>query len=104
MNASTEVTPKPSPNPASNTDASLAETDGTHEDAPPRYTEAVITHGDDNSSKARKQDHFRRGSKTSLTGSGQSGTRDLSHEDEDNRSQVRDSDWLVSDDAGMGFG
>jgi hypothetical protein len=39
-----------------------------------------------------------------MTGSGQSATVDADRADEDDRPHVRDSDWLVSDDAGAGFG
>lgn len=56
---------------------------------------------DAGSNKALKRRHVRRGS---MTGSGQSATVDADRDNEDDRPHVRDSDWLVSDDAGMGFG
>ena len=104
MTASTEVTRNPSPNPESATPTTTADMAPASENVPPRYSELAEDQDDVSSNKALKRMHVRRASRTSMTGSAQSTTADGDRGNEDDRPHVRDSDWLVSDDAGMGFG
>ncbi|KAI9881237.1 MAG: peroxisome- protein [Pleopsidium flavum] len=104
VTASTEVTPNLTPNPPNHPGATLSEAENASNNAPPEYAEVAEDEGDTSSTKARKRRWFRRGSKSSLTSNGQSGSVDLDRGNEDDHHHDRDGDWLVGDDARMGFG